>query len=306
MEVFDIEAQTQEVVHVPVMLYEVLEAMKVKSSGVYIDGTVGLGGHAQGILRRGKGCTLIGIDKDAEALEIAKERLKGYHIHLVRNNFSNMEAVIKDLGYKEVDGILLDLGVSSLQLKSEGRGFSFLKDETLDMRMDRRQRLTAAKIVNEYSEKDLADILWHYGEERFGKKIARAIVNERRKRPIITCRELSRIIEGVVRKGRNRLIPGRIHPATKTFQALRIEVNKELTELSQAMNAGASVLRKGGRFCVLSYHSLEDRIVKHSFKELAHKGMVAVITKKPMVPKKEERQSNPSSRSAKLRVAERL
>ena len=277
-----------------------MNALKVKESGVYIDGTVGLGGHAEFILQNIPGCTVIGIDRDDKALEIAKERLKGYDVRLERDNFSNMEAVTKGLGYEKVDGILLDLGVSTLQLKSEGRGFSFLKDEPLDMRMDNRQTLTALRIISGYPEKDLAHILWQYGEERFSRKIARAIVNAREQKPIRTCRELSQIIEKAI--GRK----GRIHPATKTFQALRIEVNKELTELSMAINTGINILKSGGRFCILSYHSLEDRIVKHSFKELARKGMVSIITKKPLIPKKEEQLLNPSSRSAKLRAAERL
>ncbi|MDZ4383454.1 MAG: 16S rRNA (cytosine(1402)-N(4))-methyltransferase RsmH [Thermodesulfovibrionia bacterium] len=288
------------VVHIPVMAGEIVNALKVKESGVYIDGTVGLGGHAEFILQNIPGCTVIGIDRDDKALEIAKERLKGYDVRLERDNFSNMEAMTKGLGYEKVDGILLDLGVSTLQLKSEGRGFSFLKDEPLDMRMDNRQTLTALRIISRYTEKDLAHILWQYGEERFSRKIARAIVNAREQKPIRTCRELSQIIEKAI--GRK----GRIHPATKTFQALRIEVNKELTELSMAINTGINILKSGGRFCILSYHSLEDRIVKHSFKELARKGMVSIITKKPLIPKKEEQLLNPSSRSAKLRAVERL
>ncbi len=290
-----------DIAHVPVMLEEVLRMLKVKKSGIYIDGTVGLGGHAEGILKSVEGgCTLIGIDKDEEALKIAKERLKGFDVHLIRDRFPNMDAVISNLGYREVDGILLDLGVSTLQLKSEGRGFSFLKDEPLDMRMDNRQTLTALRIISRYTEKDLAHILWQYGEERFSRKIAKAIVNAREQKPIRTCRELSQIIEKAI--GRK----GRIHPATKTFQALRIEVNKELTELSMAINTGINILKSGGRFCILSYHSLEDRIVKHSFKELERKGMVSIITKKPLIPKKEEQQLNPSSHSAKLRAAEKL
>lgn len=288
------------ITHIPVMSREVMKALKVKKSGIYIDGTVGSGGHAECILQMAGGCTVVGIDRDDEALEITKERLKDYDVHLVRDNFSNMEAVVKELGYKEADGVLLDLGVSTVQLKAEGRGFSFLKDENLDMRMDRRQMLTAAGIVNEYSEKDLAHVLWNYGEERFSRRISKAILYVRMKKPIRTCRELSQIIEKAV--GRR----GRIHPATKTFQALRIEVNKELTELSMAVDAGTNIIKSGGRICVLSYHSLEDRIVKHSFRELARKGIVTVITKKPMVPEKEEQLLNPSSRSAKLRVAEKL
>lgn len=282
------------------MAGEIMEALKVKKSGIYVDATVGLGGHAEFILQNVPGCTVIGIDRDDKALEIAKERLKGYDIRLKRDNFSNMQTVTKELGYEKVDGVLLDLGVSSLQLKAEGRGFSFLKDEELDMRMDRRQSLTAAEIVNKYSEADLANVLWHYGEEKFSRRIARAIVNARGKTPIRTCRELSQIIESV--SGRR----GRIHPATKTFQALRIEVNKELAELAEAINAGTNIISSGGRICVLSYHSLEDRIVKRSFKELAGKGVITIITKKPLAPGNEERLSNPSSRSAKLRVAEKL
>ena len=295
------------ITHIPVMSGEVIKALKVKTSGIYVDGTVGSGSHAEYILQRAGECTVVGIDRDDEALEIAKERLKDYDVHLVRDNFSNMETVVKEIGYKGVDGVFLDLGVSTLQLKAEGRGFSFLKDENLDMRMDRRQRFTAAGIVNEYSEKDLAHVLWNYGEERFSRRISKAIVNVRMKKPIRTCRELSQIIEKAV--GRYGSIPsrrGRIHPATKTFQALRIEVNKELTELSMAVDAGTNIIKSGGRICVLSYHSLEDRIVKHSFRELARKGIVTVITKKPLIPEKKEQLLNPSSRSAKLRVAEKL
>lgn len=289
-----------EVIHVPVMLEEVMKMLKVREGGIYVDATVGLGGHAENILKSTPRCTLIGIDRDEKAIEITKEKLKRYSVHLVRDSFSNMKDIVEGLGYKEVDGILLDLGVSSLQLKEGGRGFSFLKDEPLNMRMDARQKLTALEIVNKYSEKELANILWQYGEERFSRRIARAIVNSRTKKPIKTSRELARVIEEVV-PGR-----GRIHPATKAFQALRIEVNKELTELKTAIEAGVSLLKKSGRFCILSYHSLEDRIVKHSFKRLAGEGCLNIITKKPITPSIEEVLSNPSSRSAKLRVGEKI
>ncbi len=283
------------------MREEVLEALKIESSKVYVDATVGMGGHAEGILQRAEGCTLIGIDRDETAVEIAKERLKGYHnIHLIRDNFSNMKSVVENLGYRKVDGILLDLGVSALHLKSEGRGFSFLKDEPLDMRMDQRQDLTAEEVVNKYPEKDLANIIWLYGEERFSRRIAKAIVNARSKRRIKSCRELAGIIEKKI--GRR----GRIHPATRTFQALRIEVNKELEALQTVLVTGAELLDRGGRFCVLSYHSLEDRIVKNAFRKLAKDGMFNIITKKPLVPGRQEQKLNPSSRSAKLRVGERI
>jgi 16S rRNA (cytosine1402-N4)-methyltransferase len=293
--------------HVPVMLEEVLKALKVKKSGIYVDGTVGLGGHAEGILGySGGGCKLICIDRDGDALEAAKKRLKSRNAIFIRDNFSNMDTAVEKSGYRDVDGILLDLGVSALQLQADGRGFSFLKDDLLDMRMDRSQALTALRIVNDYPEKDLAYILWQYGEERFSRRIARAIVASRSQDTIRTCRELARIVERVLSRGGKRSSYGRIHPATRTFQALRIEVNRELSELSMAVEAGIRILKSGGRFCVLSYHSLEDRIVKHSFRDMARSGLVHVITKKPIVPKKEERNSNPSSRSAKLRIAEKV
>jgi 16S rRNA (cytosine1402-N4)-methyltransferase len=202
--------------------------------------------------------------------------------------------------YEHVSGVLLDIGVSTLHLKAEGRGFSFLKDDPLDMRMDRRQSLTAEEVVNAYSEKNLADIIWQYGEERYSRRIAKAIVYSRRRQRIRLCSDLASIVEKSV--GRR----GRIHPATRTFQALRIEVNKELEELSTAIEAGAGLLATGGRLCVLSYHSLEDRIVKHAFRKLAKEGLFNIITKKPLVPCQKERSLNPSSRSAKLRVGEKI
>jgi 16S rRNA (cytosine1402-N4)-methyltransferase len=288
-----------ETVHVPVMGEEVLEALKVEKGGVYIDATVGLGGHSEMILRKAGECTLIGIDRDEEALARAGERLKGSKIHLVRGSFSRLRTIAQDLGYTQASGVLLDAGVSTLQLKQEGRGFSFLRDEPLDMRMDRRQRLTAEEVVNRYAEKDLANLIWKYGEERFSRKIARAVVRERGRKPVTSCRELADIIERSL--GRR----GRIHPATRTFQALRIEVNSELTELSEAVNEGVNILCNGGRICVLTYHSLEDRIVKNAYKRLAADGILHIITKKPLVPGRQERDSNPSSRSAKLRVGEK-
>ena len=273
----------------------------MKSSGIYIDATLGLGGHAKGILQRAGGCTLIGIDRDENAIEIARERLKSYQkVHLIKNKFSNMKDVVNNLGYEKVNGILLDVGVSTLHLKAEGRGFSFLRDEPLDMRMDQCSDLTAEKVVNSYKEKDLADVIYQFGEERYSRRIAKSIVFARRKNRITSCKELATIIERAV--GRR----GRIHPATRTFQALRIEVNGELDELSKAVDSGAELLEEQGRFCVLSYHSLEDRIVKNAFKKLAKEGLFRIITKKPMVPEREEQKLNPSSRSAKLRVSEKI
>lgn len=290
-----------EVVHVPVMHEEVLEALKIKDNGIYIDATVGLGGHSKNILNQAGGCTLIGIDRDDKALEIARERLKGFeNVHLVRESFSNIKSVAEGLGYDRVNGILLDIGVSMLHLKSEDRGFSFLSDDLLDMRMDSRQDLTAEKIVNRYREKELADIIWRYGDERFSRRIAKAIVYARQKKPVKSCKELAGIIERAVRRR------GRIHPATRSFQALRIEVNKELDELTAVIDAVPDILAREGRLCVISYHSLEDRIVKNSFKALAKEGLFKIITKKPLVPARQEQIINPSSRSAKMRVGEKI
>jgi 16S rRNA (cytosine1402-N4)-methyltransferase len=287
--------------HVPVMLKEVTEMLQPQHDGIYIDATLGLGGHAEAILQRSGGCVLIGIDRDEMALEISRERLSDYsNVHLVKDKFSNMRSVAEGLGFNSVNGILLDAGISTMQLKAEDRGFSFAKAETLDMRMDQSQEFTARDVVNKYPEKKLADIIWKYGEERFSRKIARAIVYARKKKTVTSCDELAGIIERAI--GRR----GRIHPATRTFQAIRIEVNKELDELSAAVESGAELLQKGGRFCVLSYHSLEDRIIKNAFKKLAKDGLFIIITKKPLVPCREEERSNPSSRSAKLRVGEKI
>ncbi len=290
-----------EIIHVPVMREEVLEALKIKDTGIYVDATLGLGGHSEGILQQADNCTLIGIDRDNRAISIAKERLKCFrNVHLVRDSFSNIRNVVHDLGYDRVNGIILDAGVSTLHLKTEGAGFSFLRDEPLDMRMDQRQKLTAGDVVNRYPEKELASIIYEYGEEWRSRRIAKAIVYARKKQSINSCKELADIIQKSI--GRH----GRIHPATKTFQAIRIEVNKELDELSNAIDAGAELLEREGRFCILSYHSLEDRIVKNAFKKLAKDGMFKIITKKPLVPGAGESKLNPSSRSAKFRVGERL
>lgn len=290
-----------DIVHVPVMLPEILDMMAPKDNGIYVDATLGLGGHAEGMLKLAPECTLIGLDRDGDAIEMSRERLKGYsNVHLERDSFSNMKEVVNGLGYEKVTGILIDAGVSTMHLKAESRGFSFLRDEPLDMRMDCRQSLTAERVVNSYTEKDLADIIFQYGEERASRRIARGIVYARRRKPISSCKELGEIIARSL-GGR-----GRIHPATRTFQAIRIEVNKELEELSKAVDAGAELLAENGRYFVVSYHSLEDRIIKNAFRKLAKEGIFNIITKKPLVPGRDEQRSNPSSRSAKLRVAEKI
>ena len=283
------------------MLEEVIEALNPKIGGIYVDATVGVGGHSEHILELiGPAGKLIGIDKDSESLRITEKRLSGKAIVLKRGNFSEMDNILSQEGIHQVHGILFDLGVSMLQLKSFKRGFSFFSQERLDMRMDKRQDWSAWDIVNTYPERRLVRILKEYGEERQSKKIARSIVTCRKKVPINTCAELSKLIERIhVRRGRT-------HPATKTFQALRIEVNNELEELRAGLDASLRLLIKGGRLCVISYHSLEDRIVKNFMVYNKKQNLLKIITKKPRTPNVEELRINPSSRSAKLRVAEKI
>jgi 16S rRNA (cytosine1402-N4)-methyltransferase len=283
------------------MPVEVVEMLNLKQSGVYVDATVGLGGHSEEILKRiGSGGRLIGIDRDDEALRIAGSRLREERLILKRGSFSDMENILSLDGISEVDGILFDLGVSMLQLKDAGRGFSFASDARLDMRMEVTQKLSAWDVVNRYPEKEIDRILWEFGEERLSRKIAKAIMRRRSKDPIDTCSDLSSIVQDVY-GGR-----GRTHPATRTFQALRIAVNRELDQLREGLEASARLLKKGGRLCVITYHSLEDRIVKHFIAGSARNGLFRIITKKPVAPSAEETRTNPSSRSAKLRAAERI
>ncbi|GAB4414703.1 MAG: 16S rRNA (cytosine(1402)-N(4))-methyltransferase RsmH [Thermodesulfovibrionales bacterium] len=272
-----------------------------RQGGVYVDATVGLGGHAAEILKLiGAGGRLIGIDRDNEALKIAKERLADERVILQKGRFSMLRDLLNEAGIKEVDGVLFDFGVSMMQFKDLGRGFSFISDDPLDMRMDRSQRLRAEDIVNTYPEDELERIFREYGEERLAAKIAKAIVNIRKKKRIRTCAEMADIVAGVYRRR------GRHHPATRTFQALRIAVNDEINEINKGLEASVSILRHGGRLCTISYHSLEDRAVKNFLRNSEREGLVRIITKKPLSPTYDEVKSNPSSRSAKLRGAERL
>jgi 16S rRNA (cytosine1402-N4)-methyltransferase len=275
--------------------------LNVRQNGIYVDATTGLGGHAESILREiGSDGRLIGIDKDDEALLSAKKKLSDSRATLMRGNFSDMEIMISANGITAVDGILFDLGLSSMQLKSPERGFSFASDAPLDMRMDRSQKISARDIVNQYPGNQLERIFREFGEERFARKIAKAIVQWRDKKPIATCAELSKIVEKIYG------MRGKIHPATKTFQALRIAVNQELDQLTKGLHASLHLLKQHGRLCVISYHSLEDRIVKHFIADNAKKGLLRIIVKKPITPAPEELSINPSSRSAKLRVAEKI
>ncbi len=306
--------------HVPVMLEECIQALNLKSNGLYFDGTLGGSGHSYEILKRSGGGRLIATDLDLTALEVAKERLKEFDgkTTLVHDNFKNFKSITDSLGITEIDGALLDLGVSSYQLDERSRGFSYMsKDVRLDMRMNSEAKLSAYEVVNEYSEKKLKDILYLYGEERFSANIARNIVCERLKKPIETTGELVSIIE--------KSIPAKFkkdgHPAKRTFQAIRIEVNGELAGLDEAVHDIAEKLKKGGRLAVITFHSLEDRIIKHAFIDLAtgctcdrsipvcvcgRSKKVEILTKKPIIASEDERANNPRSLSAKLRIIEKL
>jgi 16S rRNA (cytosine1402-N4)-methyltransferase len=320
--------------HEPVLLEEVIEWLRPVEGGTFVDCTVGLGGHARSILAASPDARVIGIDRDLEALARARERLSIFEgrVKLVHANFESIGSTLDLQGIAEVQGVLADLGVSSLQLERSERGFSFASDAPLDMRMDQDSELTAAELVNELAERDLADLIFEYGEERGARKIARAIVRRRDREPIATTKQLADIVVRALN------IPGRwrIHPATRTFQALRIVVNDELNGLERFIPAAISRLVRGGRLTIISFHSLEDRIVKRSF--LCESGRcvceiqrwrtggspkdapvdaiicehcrasrrVSILTRKPVRPSPEEMERNPRSRSSLLRVCERL
>jgi len=284
-----------------VLAEEALRWLRVEPGGTYVDATVGLGGHAVEIAARLTSGRLIGLDRDAGALEIARERLKAYQerVVLVQADFSRIDEVAREMNLPQLNGILADLGVSSLQLDTAERGFSFRFAGPLDMRMDSRMALTAADIVNETAEAELADLLYHFGEERDSRRIARAIL---RARPIRSTEHLATVVAGArTSRGRQKL-----HPATKTFLALRIAVNREMEELGQFLNRAPATLAPEGRWVVLSYHSLEDRMVKQEFRRLAGEGVVNVLTRKVVRPSEAEIAANPRARSAKMRVAEKL
>ena len=301
--------------HIPVLLNEVIEYLNLKENKLIVDCTIGEGGHAKKILESlGPSGILLGIDQDQDALVAARERLApfGKRVDLIWGNFIDLEKILRAKGIEEADGILFDLGVSSLQLNRKERGFSFLREGPLDMRMNKAQRINASHLINKTSYKELQNILYEFGEERWAKRIARAIVREREKTPVTTTIQLARIVERAVpyrgripRYRKQALVRGK-HPATRTFLALRLRINGELENLREALPPTVDSLKKKGRICVISYHSLEDRIVKNSFKDFAHQGKLKILTKKPITPTIEEIRVNPRSRSAKLRVGERI
>lgn len=306
--------------HVSVLLNECIEALDIKENGVYVDCTLGGAGHSYHILKHlCKDGTLIGIDQDKDALAAAKERLKDFdNVKYVHSNFYNIDSVLNELEFEKVDGILMDLGVSSYQLDEASRGFSYMQDAPLDMRMNRDNDFSAFDIVNHYSEEDLYKIIKDYGEERFAKRIANFIVNRRAEKPIETTFELVDIIKAAIPAKMRREGP---HPAKRTFQAIRIEVNSELKILNKTIEDGVNRLNKGGRMAIITFHSLEDRIVKLKFRELENPctcpkefpmcicgktPLVKNISKKGIAPTEKEIEENPRSRSAKVRIIEKL
>ena len=300
--------------HIPVLLKECIEELKIKEDGIYVDGTMGGAGHSIEIVKKlSENGLLIGIDRDEDAIKVAKDRLKTFkNVEYYNDNHDNIKTILNG---RKVDGILLDLGVSSYQIDDESRGFSYTKETNLDMRMDKTQSLTAEKVINTYSEDDLANIIFEYGEEKFARKIARNICEYRKEKDIKTTKQLVEIIE--------KSIPykGDGHPAKRTFQAIRIEVNNEIKPLYNTITDSIECLKQGGRLCVITFHSLEDRAVKKAYadnigkctcpKDLPYcicgnKKMGEIITKKPIIPTKEEIEKNPRSKSAKLRVFEKI
>ena len=306
--------------HVSVLLNECIEGLNIKPNGTYVDCTLGGAGHSSHILNNlSKDGVLVGIDQDRDALTAAKERLKDYdNVRYVHSNFYNIDNILSDLDIEKVDGILMDLGVSSYQLDEASRGFSYMQDAPLDMRMNRDNDFSAYDIVNNYSEEQLYKIIKDYGEERFAKRIANFIVNAREINPIQTTLELVEIIKNAIPAKARREGP---HPAKRTFQAIRIEVNSELKILNKTIEDGVERLNKGGRMVIITFHSLEDRIVKLKYRELENpctcpkefpmcvcgkKPTIKVLTRKGLAPSKEEIEESPRSRSAKVRILEKI
>lgn len=307
--------------HRPVLLDETVDFLNVRRGGLFVDATLGLGGHTEAILNASKNGVVVGLDQDGEAITIATERLKqfGERVKIYHSNFSAMKTVLRDAGFEKVDGVVADLGVSSLQLDSDQRGFSFRFDAPLDMRMDATSNdATASDLLETLTETEIANIIYTYGEERFSRRIARRIVERREAgEPVRTTRELTELVERSVRRSPK----DKIHPATRTFQALRIAVNRELEVLEQFVVDAIDILKTEGRLAIITFHSLEDRVVKRAFQKLSGKcscppriprcvcgarKQVEILTRKPIVPGDDEIAANPRSRSAKLRAVRKL
>ncbi|MDD5568711.1 MAG: 16S rRNA (cytosine(1402)-N(4))-methyltransferase RsmH [Candidatus Omnitrophica bacterium] len=295
-------------IHTPVMLREVLDNLNLKPGDTIVDATLGTAGHSLAILERIlPGGGLIGIDRDGASLAVARERLGVFEsaCKLIHGNFVDIDMLLGNLGVKSVDGILFDLGISSFQLFDASRGFSFQGDGPLDMRMDKDSYISAYDLVNNLNEEELSTLLWNFGEERWHNRIARLITQEREKEPITTTLQLADIVTRSI-PSRYRHRHYRIHPATRTFQAVRIAVNRELEILETAVNKAIVILEKKARICFISFHSLEDRVIKFAFRKAQEQGLINIITPKPLTPSAAEVEANPASRSSKLRVAERV
>ena len=305
--------------HKPVMLNECIEGLSIKQDGIYIDGTLGGAGHSSEIVKRlSPQGLLIGIDRDEEALCAAKQKLKEFkNVKFVKDNHDNIKQILEEIGLEKVDGILLDLGVSSYQLDERNRGFSYLGENELDMRMDRSQRLTAKEVINTYKEEELANIIYQYGEERYSRQIAKNICETRKSIEITTTKQLVEIIEKSIPKSKQH--DG--HPAKRTFQAIRIEVNNEIQPLYNTIKDSIECLKSKGRLCVITFHSLEDRAVKNAMLDAkgkctcpsdlpycvcGAKSLGKIITRKPIIATKEEQEENSRSKSAKLRIFEKI
>ena len=304
--------------HIPVLLNECLEGLNINPNGIYVDGTLGGAGHSSEIVKRiSKDGLLIGIDRDEEAISVAKERLREFsNVKFVHDNHDNIKEILSQLEIPAVDGILLDLGVSSYQLDERNRGFSYMQESELDMRMDKSSKLTAKEVVNSYTEENLANIIYEYGEEKFSRRIAKNICEYRKNKQIETTFELVSIIEKSVPRNKKEG-----HPAKRTFQAIRIEVNDEIKPLYNTVLDSIDVLNPGGRLCIITFHSLEDRAVKNAFVQAegrctcppglpycvcGYKSLGKIITRKPILPTEQEMQINTRSKSAKLRIFEKI
>lgn len=296
----------KDILHIPVMSQEVLEYLNLKPGAIVVDGTLGLAGHSVLMAEHiGDQGTLIGIDRDKSSIEVAKDRLHRFHgrLELVHDDYRHLDQVLTKMNILEVDAMLFDLGISSYQLDNPQRGFSFRQDGPLDMRMDQDSFISAADLVNSLSERELSNILKNFGEERLSHRIAHQLVNDRNKTPFESTHTLRESILKAVPASYQRQ---RIDPATRTFQAIRIAVNRELESLDCLLKKAIPFLKIGGRICVISFHSLEDRIVKMKFRELDQQKKIKILTKKPLVPTEQESYSNSRSRSARLRAAERI
>ncbi|MFA6357656.1 MAG: 16S rRNA (cytosine(1402)-N(4))-methyltransferase RsmH [Candidatus Omnitrophota bacterium] len=298
----------ERLLHTPVMLKEVIDYLKLAPGKVIVDATMGTGGHSFEILKKiTPGGRLIGIDRDLDSLGICRERLVEFKdsCTFVHSNFSNLDQALEKLGINEIDGIVFDLGISSYQLRDAQRGFSFQEEGPLDMRLDKSSYISAYDLINSLNEDEISHLLWNFGQERWHNRIAHLLIEERKVEPIATTKQLATLVMRAI-PYKYRKSYYRIHPATRTFQAVRIAVNRELEVLENSIRKAVAILKKQARICVISFHSLEDRVIKHTFRALKADGLIEIITSKPLIPEFSEIEANPSSRSSKFRVAERL